>query len=83
MYYLTISESAAVRLEAAWTFTTLSTSQKASDTAAKVYINLAVTEADNNVKLIVLSRLKSLCDERPQALAHKVREVIKTQTLVC
>ena len=72
MFYLTISKSPAVRLEAAWTFTTLSTSQKASDTAARVYMDLAVTEADNNVKLIVLSKLKDLCDERPEALSHIV-----------
>ncbi|XP_028966607.1 coatomer subunit beta [Galendromus occidentalis] len=80
VYFLTISESAAVRLEAAWTFTTFSTSQNASDTAAKVYIDIVVSEADNNVKLIVLSKLKKLCDERPRALTHMVLDLLRVLT---
>lgn len=60
VYGLLSAASPAVRYEAAGTLLTLSTAPAAIKAAAACYIELIVKESDNNVKLIVLSRLQSL-----------------------
>ncbi|KAG7305224.1 hypothetical protein JYU34_009263 [Plutella xylostella] len=60
VYGLLNAPSAAVRYEAAGTLVTLSTAPAAIKAAASCYIDLIVKESDNNVKLIVLSRLGAL-----------------------
>ncbi|KAL9873721.1 coatomer subunit beta isoform 1-T1 [Glossina fuscipes fuscipes] len=57
IYNLLNSSSNAVRYEAAGTLITLSSAPTAIKAAAGCYIELIVTESDNNVKLIVLDRL--------------------------
>ncbi|XP_055712157.1 coatomer subunit beta isoform X2 [Phlebotomus papatasi] len=57
IYNLLNSSSNAVRYEAAGTLITLSTAPTAIRAAASCYIELIITESDNNVKLIVLDRL--------------------------
>jgi coatomer subunit beta len=52
--------SASVRYEAANTLVSLTSSVVAVREVAKCFIDLAVKEADNNIKLIVLDRLKDL-----------------------
>lgn len=55
------SSSPAVRYEAAGTLATLSNTPTAIKSVGECYIDLIVTESDNNVKLIVLDRLNNLC----------------------
>ncbi|XP_058814070.1 coatomer subunit beta [Topomyia yanbarensis] len=60
IYNLLNSSSNAVRYEAAGTLVTLSTAPTAIKAAVSCYIELIITESDNNVKLIVLDRLIAL-----------------------
>ena len=64
VYSLLGSSSAAVRYEAAGTLVTLSNTPTAIKAVAQCYIELVVSESDNNVKIIVLDRLKALCNKR-------------------
>ncbi|XP_048480792.1 coatomer subunit beta isoform X4 [Plutella xylostella] len=69
VYGLLNAPSAAVRYEAAGTLVTLSTAPAAIKAAASCYIDLIVKESDNNVKLIVLSRLGALRQNEAAARA--------------
>ncbi|XP_041973278.1 coatomer subunit beta [Aricia agestis] len=60
VYGLLNAPSAAVRYEAAGTLVTLSNAPAAIKAAASCYIDLTVKESDNNVKLIVVGRLRAL-----------------------
>ncbi|KAI6654682.1 Subunit beta [Oopsacas minuta] len=63
VYSLLGSSSSAVRYEAAGTLVTLSNTPTAIKAVAQCYIELVVSESDNNVKIIVLDRLKGLCNK--------------------
>ena len=63
VYSLLGSSSSAVRYEAAGTLVTLSNTPTAIKAVAQCYIELVVSESDNNVKIIVLDRLKGLCSK--------------------
>ena len=65
VYSLLGSGSSAVRYEAAGTLATLSNTPTAIRAVAQCYIELVVSESDNNVKIIVLDRLKALCSKPP------------------
>ena len=54
-----------MRYEAAGTLATLSNTPTAIRAVAQCYIELVVSESDNNVKIIVLDRLKALCSKAP------------------
>lgn len=60
IYNLLDSDSGAVRYDAAGTLVTLSSAPSAIKAAASCYIDLIMKESDNNVKLIVLDRLKDI-----------------------
>lgn len=60
VYNLLQSSSNAVRYEAAWTLTTMSSAPTAIKAAAACYVELIIKESDNNVKIIVLDRLTEL-----------------------
>lgn len=60
IYNLLNSSSNAVRYEAAGTLVTLSSAPTAIKAAVGCYIDLIISESDNNVKLIVLDRLIAL-----------------------
>lgn len=60
IYNLLNSSSNAVRYEAAGTLVTLSSAPTAIKAAVGCYIDLIISESDNNVKLIVLDRLVAL-----------------------
>jgi hypothetical protein len=77
IYNLLQSQSASVRYAAAGTLVTLSTAPTAVKSAASVYIELIVTEADNNVKVgnIQICIIRSF-------LAHRSRSSCFAQTIV-
>lgn len=60
IYNLLDSDSGAVRYDAAGTLVTLSSAPAAIKAASSCYIDLIMKESDNNVKLIVLDRLKDI-----------------------
>ena len=64
------SSSPAVKFEAAHALVGLTNSNMAMKEVAKCFISLAVKEADNNIKLIVLDRLRDLAKENGKILAE-------------
>ncbi|CAH8498460.1 unnamed protein product [Heterobilharzia americana] len=77
IYSLLQSSSAAVRYEAAGTLATLSSAPSAIKAAASCYINLILKESDNNVKLIVLSRLTDLRQYHERVLQDLVMDIVQ------
>ncbi|KAH8859633.1 Coatomer subunit beta [Schistosoma japonicum] len=77
IYSLLQSNSAAVRYEAAGTLTTLSSAPSAIKAAASCYINLILKESDNNVKLIVLSRLTDLRQYHERILQDLIMDIVQ------
>lgn len=77
IYSLLQSHSAAVRYEAAGTLVTLSTAPSALKAAASCYIDLILKESDNNVKLIVLSRLTDLRCSHERILKDLVMDIVQ------
>ncbi|THD26023.1 Coatomer subunit beta [Fasciola hepatica] len=77
IYTLLQSSSPAVRYEAAGTLITLSAAPSALKAAASCYINLILKESDNNVKLIVLSRLKDLRRYHERILQDLVMDIVQ------
>jgi len=71
------SPSSAVRYEAAGTLVTLTSHASAVKAAAAAYIDLAVKEADNNVKLICLDRLKELHEKFDHVLDDLVMDILR------
>ncbi len=74
------SPSSAVRYEAAGTLVSLTSHTSAVKAAAGAYIDLAVKEADNNVKLICLDRLKELHDKFDHVLDDLVMDILRVLT---
>ncbi|KAF6774034.1 hypothetical protein AHF37_06699 [Paragonimus kellicotti] len=77
VYSLLQSSSPAVRYEAAGTLTTLSSAPSALKAAASCYVNLILKESDNNVKLIVLSRLTDLRQYHERILQDLVMDIVQ------
>lgn len=71
------SSTAAVRFEAANTLVHLTSSISAVQAVAKSYIDLAVKESDNNVKLIVLDRLDELRRKHDRVLDDFAMDILK------
>ncbi|RKP00254.1 hypothetical protein CXG81DRAFT_13451 [Caulochytrium protostelioides] len=74
---LNASTTEAVKYEAANTLLVLSSQPATFQSAAAAYISLAIKEADNNVKLIVLSRLNELCAKHPGVLDAYVMDILR------
>lgn len=66
-----------MRYEAAGTLTTLSSAPSAIKAAASCYINLILKESDNNVKLIVLSRLTDLRQYHERILQDLIMDIVQ------
>ncbi|KAF5395845.1 Coatomer protein complex subunit beta 1 [Paragonimus heterotremus] len=77
VYSLLQSSSPAVRYEAAGTLITLSSAPSALKAAASCYVNLILKESDNNVKLIVLSRLTDLRQYHERILQDLVMDIVQ------
>ncbi|KAA3675882.1 coatomer subunit beta [Paragonimus westermani] len=77
VYGLLQSSSPAVRYEAAGTLITLSSAPSALKAAASCYVNLILKESDNNVKLIVLSRLTDLRQYHERILQDLVMDIVQ------
>ncbi|KER23243.1 hypothetical protein T265_08815 [Opisthorchis viverrini] len=77
IYSLLQSNSPAVRYEAAGTLITLSSAPSALKAAASCYVNLILKESDNNVKLIVLSRLMDLRQYHERILQGLVMDIVQ------
>ncbi|XP_068627553.1 coatomer subunit beta [Battus philenor] len=75
VYGLLNAPSAAVRYEAAGTLVTLSNAPAAIKAAAACYIDLIVKESDNNVKLIVVGRLRELRAEGGEAASRALPDL--------
>eukprot|EP00842_Homolaphlyctis_polyrhiza_P006041 jgi/Hompol1/6438/HPOL_003533-RA len=69
--------SSAVRYEAAMTIVSLTSHASAIKTAVSCYIDLAVKEADNNVKLIVLDRISELREKNDRVLEDQVMDILR------
>ncbi|KAF4710713.1 Coatomer subunit beta, partial [Perkinsus olseni] len=77
VYTLRESPSPAVQYETANTLVILSKSHVAIGAAAEAYVNLVVTQADNNVKLIVLDRIDLLRKRYKQAMEPLVMDLLR------
>jgi coatomer subunit beta len=71
------TSSNAVRYEAATLLTTLTQNAAAIKAAASCYVNLAVKESDNNVKLIVLDRLETLRSKHASAVDSLILDILQ------
>ncbi|RKP24856.1 Clathrin/coatomer adaptor, adaptin-like protein [Syncephalis pseudoplumigaleata] len=71
------AKSHAVKYDAANTLVSLTHSPAAIKAAADCYIELAVKEADNNVKLIVLERFRELHTKYEHVLDDTVMDVLR------
>jgi coatomer subunit beta len=71
------TSSNAVRYEAATLLTTLTQNTAAIKAAASSYVNLAVKESDNNVKLIVLDRLETLRAKHVSAVDSLILDILQ------
>ncbi|KXS20068.1 Coatomer, beta subunit [Gonapodya prolifera JEL478] len=74
---LLTAQSAAVKYEAAGTLVTLTSHASAVKAAASCYIDLALREADNNVKLIVLDRISELRQRYDNVLDELVMDILR------
>ncbi|XP_050681783.1 coatomer subunit beta [Leptidea sinapis] len=75
VYGLLNASSPAVRYEAAGTLVTLSNAPAAIKAAAACYIELIVKESDNNVKLIVVGKLRALRADGGEAAARALPDL--------
>jgi coatomer subunit beta len=66
-----------VRFEAAATLLHLSAAPSAIRAAASSYIDILVTEADNNVKLIVLDRIGAIKRRHPKVMQELLLDVLR------
>ncbi|KAJ3276624.1 coatomer subunit beta [Terramyces sp. JEL0728] len=69
--------SPSVRYEAANTLVYLSSHVSAVKAATSCYIELAVKESDNNVKLIVLARINELREKNDRVLDDSVMDILR------
>lgn len=71
------TSSPSVKYEAAGALTVLTSSPVAIKEIASCYINLAMKEADNNIKLIVLDKLSQLRQKHERVLNDLVMDVLR------
>ncbi|KAF9654103.1 coatomer protein [Thelephora ganbajun] len=71
------SSSHTVKYEAAGILTSLTQNPAAIKAAASTYINLAIKESDNNVKLIVLDRLDNLRAKHGHVLDSLIMDILQ------
>ncbi len=76
IYTLLNSSSNAVRFEAASTLILLSTAPPALRAAASTFINIVCTQSDNNVKMVVLDRLREMKDTYRSVLQELVMDLL-------
>lgn len=69
--------SPSVRYEAASTLVALTSHTSAIKAAVTTYIELAVKESDNNVKLIVLDRIDELREKNDKLLNDMVMDILR------
>ncbi|KAI9312816.1 adaptin N terminal region-domain-containing protein [Dichotomocladium elegans] len=74
---LLTAASHSVKYEAANILMVLTSNPAAVKAAAQCYIDLAVKESDNNVKLIVLDRLDSLLSKQERKLDDLVMDILR------
>ncbi|KAI8906033.1 adaptin N terminal region-domain-containing protein [Gorgonomyces haynaldii] len=74
------SPSSAVRFDAASSLMFLTVHASAIKSAASCYIELAVKESDNNVKLIVLEKLSDLAKKNDKILSSLVMDILRIVT---
>ncbi|CAN3501804.1 coatomer subunit beta [Diutina catenulata] len=72
-----VSTSNVVAYEAATALSVLSSSSSAIQVAGRKFIELATTEADNNVKIISLSRIDDLNQAHPGVLTEQALEILR------
>ncbi|EKX49625.1 coatomer subunit beta 1 [Guillardia theta CCMP2712] len=77
VFNLQSSASNSVAFECASTLVSLSSAQTAVRTAVQAYCNLLSTHSDNNVKLIVLDKLKDLQQKHPEVLKTLIMDIIR------
>lgn len=77
---LLVAPTAAVRFEAAATLVFLTSHGSAIKSAASCYIDLAVKESDNSVKLIVLERLDELRKQSDRLLEDIAMDILRVMT---
>ncbi|KAG1786708.1 coatomer beta C-terminal region-domain-containing protein [Suillus plorans] len=66
-----------LKYEAATTLTTLTQNPAAVKAAASCFVNLVIKESDNNVKLIVLDRLDTLCSKHGHILDGLTMDILQ------
>lgn len=71
------ASSPSVRFEAAGTLLALSTAPSSVRNAALAYIDLLVTESDNNIKLVVLSRLDEVAKRSTGIMQEVVMDILR------
>lgn len=77
IFELLSASSHSVKYEAATTLTSLTQNPAAVKAAASCFIDLAVKESDNNVKLIVLDRLEVLRQKHEHVIDSLVMDILR------
>ncbi|KAL5533600.1 hypothetical protein ACEPAG_60 [Sanghuangporus baumii] len=77
IFELLTASSHSVKYEAATTLTSLTQNPAAVKATASCFIELAVKESDNNVKLIVLDRLETLRQRHEHVLDSLVMDILR------
>ncbi|GMI04386.1 hypothetical protein TrVE_jg7457 [Triparma verrucosa] len=77
LFQMLSSDSASVSYEACWTLVSLSSAPTAVRAAAATYSSLLSSQADNNVKLIILERLEELKKKHSKVLQEVLMDILK------
>nr|KAJ3419124.1 coatomer subunit beta [Polyrhizophydium stewartii] len=77
VFTLLTAASPSVRYEAASTLVALTSHASAIKAAVAAYIELAVKESDNNVKLIVLDRINELREKNDRVLEDQAMDILR------
>ncbi|EGF82244.1 hypothetical protein BATDEDRAFT_19102 [Batrachochytrium dendrobatidis JAM81] len=77
IFTLLTASSPSVKYEAASTLVTLTSHVSAIKAAVSCYIELAIKESDNSVKLIVLDRINELREKNDRVLEDQVMDVLR------
>jgi len=80
VFDLASSSSTAVSYDCASSLVTLSSSPVAIHQAAQVYVQLLTEQSDNNVKLIVLDRLREVQKHHKQVMEGMVMDIFRALT---
>jgi len=71
------SPSPSVCYEAAWTLTSLSSAPSAIRASAMTYANLLHSQSDNNIKLVVIEKLKLLMQDHSKILREILPDLLR------